>query len=99
MAPCTPRDILALFNRLELLCSTSASLSWVPPERSGLPLTHKYIPTTRFGAGRCGQAAYTPSCCCKHAVFKQAPVDRLLARRGSNQRWYDQAALESDSLA
>ena len=32
---------------------------------------------------------YTPTCSvsCTHAVFKRAPVDRQLARRGSNQRW------------
>ena len=52
---------------------------------------------------RCGNMQLLP-CCANSWLLqafhaKQVPVDRLLARRGSNLRWYDQAASESDSLA
>ena len=62
------------------VCTTDMSRSAVDRLRRGSRMPR---------SSACGQAAYTPSCCCTHAVFKQAPVDRLLARRGSNQRRYD----------
>ena len=59
MAPCTPRDILALFNRLNLLFDERVPV-WVPPERRLASHTQVH-PTTRFGAGL--QRAHSrPSC-------------------------------------
>ena len=48
----------------------------------------------RTGSRARGRAAYTPNVPRLHtnSFSKPAPVDRQLARKGSNQRRYDQAA-------
>ena len=64
-------------------------------------MSRSTVDRLRAWSSACGRAAYTPSCSisCTHAVFKQAPVDRQLARRGSNQRRWNWQTAESDSLA
>ena len=61
-------------------------------------MSRSTVDRLRAGSSADGPAAYTPICSisCTHVVFKRAPVDRQLARRGSNQRCW--TPMESDSL-